>query len=125
MTRKSRAVHDLAALRKKGFALMTRGERTAAAKAGIITPVRSQRERQLRHRYGLTLESYRILYDLQGWACACCGTQDFSQNLYVDHDHETNQVRALVCAACNTTIGFLETTPQRLKQAEEYLAYYG
>lgn len=115
--------HDPDVLRRTGFACMTRGQRNAAAKLGIIPPVRSDRERQLRTRYNLTLEEYQILLDLQGGRCACCG-QEWHADLYVEHNHTTGKVRALCCARCNNLIRALEGREQEVKQALSYLEYY-
>jgi len=103
----SRSRHDPAMLMLKGFRAMTKGERIAAAKAGILPPVRSERERQLRSRYGLLLEDYQAMLLAQGGVCAAC-QEPTDVQLYVDHDHETDTVRGLLCPRCNTIAGVLD-----------------
>lgn len=39
---------------------------------------------------------------------------------FVDHNHETGEVRGLVDSECNFAIGFVETSA-RAKLAEQYL----
>ena len=110
--------HDLTKLRGKRMKDMTRGERISAVKQGIFPPVRSERERQLRSRYGLTLEAYADLLLQHNGACWACD-ETVSYDLYVDHDHATNEVRGLLCARCNTLVGKVED--MRLQQVNQYL----
>lgn len=41
---------------------------------------------------------------------------------HIDHDHETGVVRGVLCAACNTAIGLLGESPERIIAAAEYVA---
>lgn len=66
----------------------------------------SSRRRMLRHRYGLTVDEYNTMYKQQDGKCAICGCTP--TRLYVDHDHESNKHRQLLCPGCNTMIGGLE-----------------
>jgi hypothetical protein len=50
--------------------------------------------------------------------CAIC---DIEAYLVIDHNHQTNQVRGLICSQCNTGIGLLGDSPERLMKAVEYL----
>lgn len=47
--------------------------------------------------------------------------ESFLQYLCVDHDHERNHVRGLLCNACNTAIGLLEEDEGRFSLAVDYL----
>src|SRR5687767_9238597 len=69
-----------------GLRSLTKGERISAVKQGIVPPIRSERERQLRSRYGLTLEDYDALFQAQDGKCASC-KKVWGPELYVDHDH--------------------------------------
>jgi hypothetical protein len=54
--------------------------------------------------------------------CAICNKQSGETKgtkLYVDHNHDTNKVRELLCAGCNTIVGALENP--LLARAEAYL----
>jgi hypothetical protein len=42
----------------------------------------------------------------------------------VDHDHETGEVRELLCKLCNWAIGFLREDPEVTAAATEYLLRY-
>jgi hypothetical protein len=69
-----------------------------------------QRKYQLK-QYGLTPAAYNYLLDGQESRCACCGREDSgrktTKHFCVDHDHETGQVRGLLCHPCNAGIGKL------------------
>lgn len=53
-------------------------------------------------KYGISLEDYYRLVNKQEGACAICRIQN--DNLQVDHDHETNVVRGLLCSKCNIQV---------------------
>lgn len=72
--------------------------------------------------YGITLEQYEYLLDLQGGQCAICGSKENGGvALGVDHDHETGVVRGLLCDPCNIAIGALREDPVLLMAAIEYV----
>ena len=77
--------------------------------------------------YGLTKEMYFALYESQGKVCACCGSPDKASKklkhlpLMVDHCHETNVVRGLLCHGCNAGLGLFKDSSLRLQQAIRYL----
>ena len=75
-------------------------------------------------KYGLTSKSYKELHDKQNARCACCGLHVSEQNqrLSVDHCHETNVVRGLLCSNCNTGIGKLGDNVEGLTRAINYLS---
>jgi hypothetical protein len=70
----------------------------------------SQRQHQLKHRYGITIEEYETMLEAQGGVCAVCGSPPKRKRLHVDHDHETGDVRALLCAPCNTALAVVENS---------------
>jgi Recombination endonuclease VII len=53
-------------------------------------------------------QGYPELFEAQGGVCAICGKPPGERALHVDHDHETGQVRGLLCYSCNTKLGWLE-----------------
>ena len=82
-------------------------------------------------RLGVTSEKYDELLASQGGVCAICKelcitktTTGIQKSLAVDHNHETGQVRGLLCARCNTAIGLLGDDPIRLQYAANYLLAY-
>ena len=64
----------------------------------------------------------------QGGQCAICRTPPPNLDgwrLDIDHDHETNQVRGLLCGHCNLMVGYLEKNILNLMAALEYLEQRG
>lgn len=77
---------------------------------------------KLMRAYGISLETYRLMVAAQGGCCACCGEPPAGKRrLFVDHDHVTGRVRALLCHHCNAGIGCFREDPARLKLAIEYI----
>lgn len=81
------------------------------------------RKQNLRSLYGLSVDDYRLLLTAQNEVCAICkepprGKRKF---LSVDHDHETGQVRGLLCTTCNVGMGALRDSPELLRTAAAYL----
>ena len=76
----------------------------------------------LKHKYGLSLETYEGLLAAQNNGCAICGEPcGVRGKLSVDHDHQTGKVRGLLCHECNVGLGAFRDNPQRLLAAAEYL----
>lgn len=78
-----------------------------------------ERERRLKAVYNLTAEEFTYMVIAQGGKCGVCKKQN--DNLYVDHNHITGQVRGLLCQKCNSGIGFLGDTVEGLSAALDYL----
>ena len=54
--------------------------------------------------YGLSLDDLASIYKAQGGKCAICQSPKTLKGngcLHIDHCHETNQVRGLLCHKCN------------------------
>lgn len=85
------------------------------------------KERNLWKRFGITLEQYRHMVEVQKNLCAICLRPERRQQkgkvqgLSVDHDHSTNEVRELLCSDCNTAIGLFGEDILRLQAAVAYL----
>jgi hypothetical protein len=69
--------------------------------------------------YGLSDDAYNALLARQNGACAFCKRSDVV--LCVDHDHETNEVRGLLCQKCNKGLGLFEDNADALEAAAAYL----
>lgn len=84
----------------------------------------SQRKYMLPSKYGITEDQYNAMLDGQNGVCAICKSHnkfDKPWALAVDHDHETNEVRGLLCQACNRTLGLMGESISSLRAAADYL----
>jgi hypothetical protein len=66
----------------------------------------------LERTFGITVEDYDGILARQGGVCAICRearrSDGSGRRLAVDHDHETGEVRGLLCGSCNRALGRLE-----------------
>lgn len=82
------------------------------------------------HRQGMTQEQYDAQYKYQKGVCAICGQPHGrtllgrSKDLAIDHDHQTNELRGLLCDDCNIGLGIFRDDPERLLVAAWYLLAY-
>jgi hypothetical protein len=62
----------------------------------------------------------------QNNSCAICGVhvEESATRFVIDHNHETNTVRGILCNNCNVGLGFFKDQPGRLGQAIKYLMDY-
>lgn len=51
----------------------------------------------------------------------CIGNKNHTEKLVVDHDHETGQVRDLLCHNCNRALGLFQDNIEIVDSALEYL----
>ncbi|GII89623.1 hypothetical protein Ssi03_76130 [Sphaerisporangium siamense] len=84
-----------------------------------------RRRSRLRRMYGISIEDYGAMLADQGGKCAGCGGTSSGDRRYdvfaVDHDHQTGEIRGLLCAACNLALGLLNDSPERLMALVAYL----
>jgi hypothetical protein len=70
----------------------------------------------------MTSADLDALLAAQGGVCAICRTDRWSRGVpNVDHCHETNSVRGILCTRCNLGIGYFMDDPARLTAAAKYL----
>lgn len=61
---------------------------------------------QMKSVYGLDYTQYEAMLTKQKGVCALCyHPNQHGKRLAVDHDHETGQIRGLLCNHCNITLG--------------------
>lgn len=78
----------------------------------------------IKRLYGMTVEKYNSLLESQGGVCAICkDTCSSGRRLGVDHNHDTGEVRGLLCNNCNRTLGLLKDNPDIFLRAADYLQH--
>ena len=78
----------------------------------------------LKRNYQITEQKFQVLSQTQNNLCAICsksGTIEKNKHLSVDHNHDTKELRGLLCQNCNTGLGFFKDNPELLLKASYYL----
>ena len=86
----------------------------------------SVRKYNLPIKYGITTAKFAEMLLLQGGKCACCNDQFAMEGKKtnrpcVDHNHNTGEVRSLLCGRCNLAAGNVFDSSQRAEQLATYL----
>lgn len=84
---------------------------------------RRARWRAIKQKYNLTEEQFYQILEDQVWTCAICWIDLLIDNTHVDHDHETNEVRGLLCTNCNLALGHFRDDRWIVRNAAAYLRY--
>jgi hypothetical protein len=102
----------------------TERERSVAGQSVWDTPA-YRRRYLLLTTYGMTSDEYDRMLASQDGKCAICGTDDpqsARNNVWnVDHDHDTGEVRGLLCSPCNRGMGLLQDNPKVIEKVLQYL----
>lgn len=70
----------------------------------------------------LSREQYARMVQEQDGKCAICGTVPTElHGLGIDHDHQTGQIRDLLCHNCNVSFGLLKEDPEIIKSMLAYI----
>ena len=80
------------------------------------------RDAHLRRTFGITSTDYEELLARQGGGCGICGKRPGKISLHVDHDHETGEIRGLLCVGCNNALGQFHDDPMLLERATDYVS---
>lgn len=88
---------------------------------------RKHKASQMRSLYGIDIEVYEEMFERQGGKCAICLQPETivrdgePMKLSVDHCHDTNEIRGLLCSNCNNGLGRFKDNPDLLRAAIVYL----
>ena|SRR5258705_9886643 len=80
-----------------------------------------RRERMLINQYGISSEEFDLMFVAQMGLCAICFQPPNGRSLDVDHNHDNEKVRDLLCHLCNKSLGGFQHDIKLLKQAINYL----
>ena len=88
------------------------------------------RNNHLKYKFGISLEKYNEMHEAQGGVCAICSQPETTnrygkvRKLAVDHCHDSQKVRGLLCGNCNPMIGYAKDNIAVLEKAISYLRSY-
>lgn len=76
-------------------------------------------KKQRAKKYGITVE----FLDSLGDVCSVCGGDGRNSRgtIHIDHDHNTGEVRGVLCMRCNQALGLLLDDVNILRAAIDYL----
>lgn len=105
----------------------TSGRCKACRRKGWIPPHYLERAPSVRSvkfgpppwKYPITIHQQRLLREAQGFRCAICREQP--ERLVVDHCHESDWVRGLLCQSCNQGLGMFRDRPDVMRAAAGYV----
>ena len=96
---------------------------SSVAKYGAYLSSTAQNQAKLENVYSRRVIQKQTLLEQQGHSCRCCDIYE-TKRWVLDHDHNTQIIRGVICSACNTAIGHLGDTLEKLeKRAQMYLTY--
>lgn len=80
----------------------------------------------IKRTYGITYEDYTKMLEEQHFGCAICkssinNNSRTSGKLFVDHCHDSKEVRGLLCSKCNHALGLFNDDVNLLANAISYL----
>jgi hypothetical protein len=84
----------------------------------------SEQDRNLKKKYGISMQTWREIREAQGGKCGLCGDpigDKPGHNTHLDHCHETGTVRGILCNRCNTGLGAFGDNISNLEAAIRYL----
>ena len=81
---------------------------------------------RLKARYGITLNEFNEMIETQNNKCKICSVElthgpVHTSNARLDHCHDTQKVRGILCHNCNSLLGHAKDNATILKNAIRYL----
>jgi hypothetical protein len=86
---------------------------------------RNKRSRYFKTKYGISLEEYEEKLKQQDSKCEICSAKlEIGPLTHLDHCHQTNRIRGMLCTNCNRGLGSFHDSPQKLQAAINYVEKY-
>jgi hypothetical protein len=85
-----------------------------------------KRKRRLKIQYNLSIKQFKRLLKYQNYSCAICKITKSDgrwKTFNIDHEHDRQKVRGLLCTSCNMMLSMLEKRPQLLKLCKPFMKY--
>lgn len=86
---------------------------------------KTNRKGLIKRKYNLSVEEYDRMFEAQNHCCYICHKEETTRVLSVDHNHQTGEVRKLLCGSCNRALGLFKDSLHLLERATEYLRAHG
>lgn len=83
--------------------------------------VRKRGRKYTLQRHGLTANEYESIWKSQDGCCAVCLLPENGNKLDIDHNHDTGEIRGLLCRKCNIAIGLLDDDVVRAERLITYV----
>jgi hypothetical protein len=83
--------------------------------------------RNYKHRYGVHGGTVDKMFESQGGKCYLCDKEMERYSgrkknaMHLDHNHETGEIRSLLCMKCNTMVGVIEANKVDIERIKKYL----
>jgi hypothetical protein len=99
-----------------------RGEAGKRSAAAHYERTKDHQEAQRKQRvYGLTPEKFARLLEDAGRQCMLAEIGNCAGKLCIDHDHQTGEVRGILCRTHNKALGIFGDSVEGLEKAIGYL----
>lgn len=76
------------------------------------------RNQNLKKRYGITVEQVDEMVEAVGGRCPGC--LRITEDWHVDHNHDTGEVRGVLCGNCNRAAGLVGDNPAIMLRLAEF-----
>ena len=79
---------------------------------------KQENQRQRLWKYGIDKEKFNDLMTKAENSCQICKD---TENLVIDHCHDSKKVRGILCWSCNIALGHFKDSKEKLEKAIKYL----
>ncbi len=112
--------------RKGGFSAYCKNCTNKNSRKNYQKPHRKlyRKYHHLKKTYSLSYLDYTKMLVQQDFKCKACGKYDKTQDLSVDHCHDTGNIRGLLCIRCNLISGAGKKHIERIECILSYLKEY-
>ena len=89
----------------------------------------TDKDYRLRNTHGISYDEYVSMVEERGNLCDICGQspvgRDKNDQLVVEHNHDTGEIRGLTCGMCNSMLGMAGDSAAVLMAGAKYLMERG
>jgi len=112
-------------IRNRDLANAARRQRMALRKAkDPISEKKLRRKWFIKMKFGLTPEEREQMIIAQNYKCEICSREILnidSPIWSIDHCHDGNYLRSMLCKPCNSALGLFKDNPEILRKAADYI----